>query len=206
MRLIIANYDDLIGFGMDIYNITQQLIKMDYDYIDGLLKEDVGELKQWVPILRQNIDTWRVLLDDDLAIIGYWCFQALKDDIYNQCRKGQLLDESLTEGNVVLLDKSGQVNIYIVGFCISAKYQKGMAFYKLFTSMMKVLNSLMQRDILVNEVIANAYTKVSNRLCSRLGFKYLCDHKNNGKIYSISLEELIIKSNTAKLLNRYRDG
>jgi hypothetical protein len=192
--LLVASYYELVEMGFDIYSIIRETLKMDYDYIEGLKEEDAGQVTQWLSIVKQNPDTLRVLLDSDQRIIGYWHFEALKDDVYSKQLKGQLLDKDITKNNLLSLEKPGHYNLYIVAICIKKEYQKGIVFKKLVVSMLRAIEGLKKKGVFIDEISTNAYTPISQKLCRKMGFEYITDHISQGKIYSAKFEDLVKKN------------
>lgn len=158
--------------------------------MNNLDNHSEGTTKQWVPIFDGFPEMWRVILSNNI-IIGYWDFVILKDEYHDKLIQGELVDSEVLLENLKLNYRNEVNNIYIVGVCIDSEFQGKNLSKLILKSMYELFKSLYDQNIIINELVTNAYTEKGQCFFERLGFKYLREHKHHGKIYKIGFKELL---------------
>lgn len=168
---------------------VKQCMELDYETIDHITPEHEGDIAQWVSIIREHGQTWRILVDDNQQIIGYWHFVPLFDEDYELMKEGDLPDGNIRLDQIPRM-LPGEYNIYFISICLKVLYQKEMAILRLLESIVDVVDELASQDIYLKNVCTLAYTASGKALCKQLGLK-LHKHLAHGDIYTHDMLDLL---------------
>ena len=188
-KLFIADIDDILKWGWNGNKLLRHLIALDYETTDHLNEANEGTPGQWAPVFMDNPDCWKLLAMRDGELVGYWSFFALKDNVFEMVKKGELNDSEITTDNVVALDQPGVYNIYFVIICVKEHYRK-KGFPLLLNSFLEKLNELNTTNRKIHEVCVNAFTDEGKVLSRNFGLKHAVAHKDFGEIYYGTYEHL----------------
>jgi len=181
-KLFIADLDDVVKWGWDGKKLLRHLIALDYETTDNLNEVNEGTPDQWAPVFMKNPDCWKLLAIRDTELVGYWSFFALKDNIFELAKQGQLYDSEITIENVVEIDQPGTYNIYVSIICIKENYRK-KGFTILLNSFIDKLNELTITNRKIDKICVNAFSDEGRVLSKNFGLKQVVSHKEFGKIY-----------------------
>lgn len=136
-------------------------------------------------------DTWRLLITGPGSIVGYWHFVPLFQPEYEMAKRGQLTDSQITTDTVRVLELPGWYNIYFVSICVHPPYRRTLRMRALYKSFFDVITELALEGVFIKEICANAYTRSGEALCKDLGFNFVTNHVDQGKIYSTEFVNLL---------------
>lgn len=190
-HLRIADINDIVIWGWDGTRLLEELIKLDYATIDNLTHVHEGDPEQWGPVFMNHPETWRLLIDTTESIAGYWHIAPLFSPEYELAKTGQLLDSQITVDTLQFFELQGIYDVYFVQVCLHPKHRQLRNTKLLFESFFEVLDKLSAEGILVREVTANAFTQIGISLCRTFHMNRLCDHSNQGTIYSAPIKEML---------------
>lgn len=179
------------GWGWSGEKLLRKFIELDYETLEGLTESDEGNPRQWAPVFTNHPETWRMLLNEDEAIVGYWHFAPLVDRDFGRAMAGELLDSEITADRIATMAVPGHYRIYFVQICLSQGYRTIALKRKLFESLFDVLEALAAEGVYVAEVTANAYTEVGVGLCRDFGLTFACEHKVKGKIFAGTIASVL---------------
>ena len=179
-----ATMTDVERWGWDGKRLLRELIGLDYENLDQLTDRDEGDVMHWTPIFEEHVDTWRLLVDSQRDIIGYWHFLPLFSEDFALAKVGKLIEGDLTVDRIPPL-LHGHYNIYFVTILLKVKYRKSDAKLALFNSVLNTLESLAKDGIFIDEICANAYTPAGEAVCKSFGMTPVADHISHGKIYTL---------------------
>jgi GNAT superfamily N-acetyltransferase len=171
--------------------LLDELIDLDYRTIEGLTQNHEGQTSQWSPVFMDHPDTWRLLITGPGRIVGYWHFVPLFQPEYEIAKQGQLTDSKITADTVRVLELPGWYDIYFVSICVHPPYRRTPRMRALFKAFFDVVTELAREGVFIREVCANAYTGSGDALCKDLGFKFVTNHVDHGKIYSMDFIGLL---------------
>jgi hypothetical protein len=174
----------------NIKKLVDDWILFDYSTIDNLTYEHTGNNKQWIPVILQNFETWRLLFDENKNIIGYWHVVPIFDKYFNQILEGNLLDSELTIDKIPLLIP-GTYNFYIVGVALESKYRDGNTIKILMNSMYEAFENLLDQCVYVKNICALAYSDDGLKLCRNMGLKVVREHCNHGTILNGTIKDFL---------------
>jgi hypothetical protein len=187
----IADVNDILNWGWDGKRLLDELISLDYKTMDGLTPEHEGQTEQWASVFMDHPDTWRLIINSNKDIVGYWHFVPLFDNYYDIAKTGNLLDSQITADKVKLFELPGSYNIYFVSICLLPQMRRTWAIRMLYLSILDVIETLSLDGVFIKEICTNAYTSSGIALCKNFGFSYIGEHVGHGKIFLKSFRELI---------------
>jgi hypothetical protein len=198
---------DLKDINWSYEYLLEQLINIDFQNMQNLQEEDEGDVSFWLPIIKSNTDTLKLVLDNDNKIIGYWHFIPLFDEYFDLSVKGELLD---TDINCEMIPQMipGIYDIYFASIVIIESHKKSIIFKMLLDSLAKTLEDLADYDVYINKISTIAYSSDGKTLARSLGLKYNADGIKYGKIYTGDISDLLKKrfcNNYTVLKNMYSE-
>jgi hypothetical protein len=189
--LTVADIDNVISWGWDGQRLLDELIKLDYQTIEGLTPDHEGHAVQWAPVFMDHPDTWRLLITGPERIVGYWHFVPLFNPEYQEAKQGLLSDGQITTDIVRVMELPGWYDIYFVSICVQPIYRRTPRMRLLYKAFFDVMMELALEGVFIKEVCANAYTRSGEALCKDLGFNFLTNHVDHGKIYLAQFSDLL---------------
>jgi len=181
--LQIASIADTIAWGWNGERLLEELIKLDYETIEGLTSDHEGHVAQWAPVFMDHPDTWRLIIQEPRVIVGYWHFVPLFEKEMRLAKQGKLLDSDITTDKVRFFELEGQYDIYFVSLCIKAEFKRTFAVSPLLRSLLEIIRNLASQGVFFRDICANAYTPSGVSLCKSFDFRELTDHRSHGKVF-----------------------
>lgn len=197
---------DLLALGYTPASIAIQLVENDYITCNGIEQENEGTAEQWEEYLRDDSDTFCYLVDAKNKIVGNWSIVALTDEAFEQAKKGQLLEQDLCLDNTNMLCFPDIYNGYVLAFSILPEHRTMQNYNLIIESFWAQLEEYSENGIFFREWCINVFGREIEALVKRMGFKYVCDNKVYGKIYTCSfipLPDLPILKKYKKLQENY---
>lgn len=207
--LSIADITNVHEWGWNGHKLLDELIRIDYETIDGLTEIHEGNTEQWAPVFMDHPDTWRLLIYGNKQIVGYWHFVPLFEKEHKLAKNGKFMESHITSDTVKCFELPGLYDIYVVSICLDCEYRRTIAFQLLFDSLMKVLLDLANNGVFIREIVTNAYTPSGISLAKSLGMTYHTDHIDKGKIYVSRIKQLLNHgywNRYIRLLTLYENG
>jgi len=205
-RIFIADCPTVRSWGWTEQMQVKECMNLDYNTVQGLTQEHEGRMEQWTSIIRENEDTWRLLVNDSKEIIGYWHFVPLFDEEFENAKNGHLLDSDITVDKIPIL-LPGIYNIYFICINIKQMYQKTKAIQLMLDSLMNVLADFAEQEVFFEKVCAQAYTDSGTALCKSLGLKYHKKHFDSGDVYIQNVLDILERpyfKRNGMLLEQYK--
>lgn len=191
-RLTVGNIENIINLGWDGAELLRSLIALDYRVIAGLKVDHEGEVDQWVPVFMNHPQTWRVVFDMEMTIVGYWHFVPLCSSYFQTAQEGRLLDSEITIEKLEFFELPGWYDIYFVTLELLPQYRNPRGFGLLFSSLIDVISELAVDKIFIRNICTNAYTVKSISLCRALGLTRTGPHTAaGGDVYEGSFETVV---------------
>jgi len=170
--------------------LLEVLIDFDYETIARLTPNAEVDSRQWVPIFANNLDTWRLLVDDADLVVGYWHFVALTPEYAERCKVGELIEAEFSANNIRPMDKPGVYDIYMVSVCLAPKYQRTGVSDAMMKSFVDVIDELAVKGVAVRNVYTNAYSEKGKRHIQKQGYEIVADHGEHGQIAVSTIEKI----------------
>jgi hypothetical protein len=180
---------DAMKINWNLKDLISESIKLDYEAFDDLTPEHTGTVKQWVNVNKHS-ELWRVLVDENNKMIGYWNMVPLYDDSFEKAINGEVLDSEISVDMIPIL-LPGVYNVYFVAICLDEKYRNTRSIGVLLQSVVQVAEELAENDIYIDKICAQAYSESGRALCKTLKFDYVKEHIDHGEIYQGTMHHLI---------------
>jgi hypothetical protein len=178
------------------------------DIVDQLIP-DAGD--DWrpprellVPVYYNYPQTWRLLVNQEDDIVGFWRFAPLTPEQYDRARNRRFLDKELTMDALSLFNLSGVYDVYVTFMGIVPLYNIG--FPRLFSSFFSVLDERYREGIYIGSICANALTPLGRKWCDEIGMRPLGQHQRRGHVYEDNMVDILerFESDRAPLLKIFR--
>lgn len=186
----IVDISTLQKMGWTIKDYVEAATILSYETIDGLTEEHNGEIEKQIPIITEQPENRRILLDENNKMIGMWSFKPFYDDVFQKAKNGELFDIEITPAMMPTLIP-GIYNIYFSNICLKDKYRKTMVFKILLFSIIELIEKWANEGIYINEICAQAYSDSGRNLCRSIGLKFIKNHIDHGDIYCGFVYDLI---------------
>lgn len=104
--------DAALADGISAWQIAENLVDIDVSLFSQVgLTETIGTPQDWHDVMVAHPDTWRVFVNDDGRVLGYWFFVCPKREIFLEACFGNYPEDKITVDTLRDI-KSGPVNIY----------------------------------------------------------------------------------------------
>lgn len=186
------------------------------DIVDRLIP-DAGD--DWrprrellVPVYYNYPQTWRLLVNQEDNIVGFWRFAPLTREKYDRARNRLFLDKELTMDALCSFNIPGIYDVYIAFIGLLPLYNIG--FHRLFSSFFTVLDDLSRSDIYIGSICANALSPLGRKWCDEIEMRRLGEHKIRGYVYEDRMINILerfesdrapLLKNFSPLVQRYRE-
>jgi hypothetical protein len=187
------NLYNILEMKWNLNDFMDEWIKIDFDSIEDITPDYIGEREQWIPIILLHSDTWRVLVDKSNKIIGYWHMTSVDEEYYEKLKNGIILDGEVNIDMISLMIP-GRHKIYFIGICLLDEYKKTRAIKLILDSLFKSFESMAKDYIFIDEMCTLAYSKNGIKLSEGMGFSFFKDLDSNGIIYKATISDLLKKS------------
>lgn len=183
-NLRVASLPDLKRWNWDTEILLNHLLAIDYELMEHLSPNHAGNTAQWAPAFVQNPNTWRILVNKENTVGGYWHFTPLFKEELALAKTGLLLDSTITPDKIAPIDDiPGVYDAYIVAICMLPDFRNAKNMQLLFGSFLDALDTLAENSSYIREVVANGYTQHGVRLCRAFQMDSFCKHSEHGEIF-----------------------
>ncbi|WP_315834797.1 toll/interleukin-1 receptor domain-containing protein [Bradyrhizobium prioriisuperbiae] len=168
----IANINDVIGWGWEdpAKRLAEILVRLDNKLLGFSDPRDEGTVEQWEEIFWNHSEHWRLLVDNDDNIVGYWEMHLLFDEFYREVKVGRIAEDELSMEMMPDFHFGGDYPAYLSMIGIEPGH-KNDGIGLLIESFFFVLLAGAFKRLFVSEITARAWTKDGKRLCRQLGMK-----------------------------------
>ena len=188
VKLEVEDWYGLQERGFTVERRTMINSKLAYDNIEGLTEASGGTPEQWIASSYNNPDGRSYLLADG-QLCGYWHFEFVGPELYERIRAGQLDDHDLTADKVRRPCEPDTYDIYVVCVLVDKKFRGIDASRLLYESLMNRIFELRAKGIVIDRIIANAFTSEGVSMCRSFGLTEVGPHKEEGIIFEGRLSE-----------------
>jgi len=187
-------YSDLIKLGYKPKEIIMDLIKIDKDTMPEMPEELAGSSDTWIAQLEANPYRVAVIVLRK-RIIGYLTMDALTKMDYKKTLKGKLHEDKIKP---IKLEPGRKYNFYLTSIAVFKKYRNFKILLHITDMFFDILRNYAQKKIIVENLVANAYSSEGEFMCKLFDMNYLKDHISDGKIYHIQLYPIDVEHNFIK--------
>ncbi len=178
--------------------LLDRLIYLDYADMQGITKEEEGTRDNWVSVFKKSPYSSRYLVDNNLNILGYWHFVALKEELFKKAKKGLMLDYEITADKVYSLDKKGRYKMYFVETVTHPDITNTDAAAMLDESFYDSVYDFARSGIFFTERLTNAITPNAVKRAIGFGMKFVAKNIYRGSIYSAKMTDFLLRNATRR--------
>ncbi len=181
----IATYEDLIKRGYTAATIAMQLVENDYIVCNGIGDANEGSAAQWEEILRDHNDSVIYLLNEEGRIVGDFNIIALPEELMEKAKKGEFLECDLSYDEVEFTGFPGEYHGYILALGTLPDYRNTKNTMMLLNEWVRCLEEQSEAGVFYKDICINVFNRETEAVVKGMGFKYLCDNVEFGKIYAL---------------------
>lgn len=183
----VMSYDDIISGQGNIDAIRDEIVSI----VNSVISPDNNEGLQSNLTMLENIsESWRVLLNKDGDLVGYWVFVALQEEYFERAKKGTLNEAEISLETIEFIDFPGTYKGYLLLSGTKPEARTAMLVQKLYESMALHFEHLATRGIFFDEICAVAESPMGISAMRKLGMKEICAHEFGGKVFAGSLSKI----------------
>ncbi len=201
-----VTYDELISLGYTSSSIAIQLVENDYITYNGISEANEGTAEQWEELLRDFSDNCGYMINSENKIVGDWNLTALSDEMIELALEGKLLEKDITYDDVSFLGFPGDHNGYILALGLLPDYRSNKNHMKMLSDWIRYVTELSEQGVFFKRWCINVFNKECEALVKGMGFKYICNNIEFGKIYAIDflpLPKVKFFTSNKRLLENY---
>jgi hypothetical protein len=189
--LRVGDIDNVVSWQWSGEDLLKRLIALDYEMFPDISDAHEGNPGQWAPVFMDHPETWRIVFAPPNQIVGYWHFVPLFEDTYQAARAGELRDSEITTDKVKVFELPGSYKIYLVSIGLLPRFRRTKAFKLLLNSLFDVLLTLGRDGILIDSVLANAFTTSGTAMCRTFGMHHLRSHLERGEVFEADMATIL---------------
>jgi hypothetical protein len=182
---------------------------------------DEGTPEDWAGVFRDYPDTWRLILNDDNDVLGYWHIAPLQADYMERIRKGTFKAGEVTADKLELFQFKGTFDIFFVIVVLADVLQgtvgknstptNALAIRKaLRHSFFATLMELAVREVFVRELVADVWTGQGKQFFKHFGLTEVipCPREDIAALCVGRIETVLgrhARRDYPRLVDRYRE-
>lgn len=159
-------YDSVLLSAEEIYNYSVR-------------KDDI---EKWLKIRKANADLF-IGMSFSGMLIGHLGAVALSNTEYINMKSGLLNEDEISSSS---LSMSTIDYLYFPTIVIKKDFRKPLLVKNLILNFFKFIFQSKKLETL-KSIVVNVYTPEGRHLCEKLGFEFLCEHKDGGEVYELLL-------------------
>ena len=185
-----VKYEELINLGYNAKKIATQLVENDYIVYNGIGEENEGTACQWEKFVQNSTETFQYLINGENKIVGDWSILALNPEMFEQAKKGLLLEKDITYEASQMILFPGDYFGYVLAITILPDYRNMSNYMKIITSFFQQIERYAEHGIFFKEWCMNVFSAEIENLIKGLGFNFLTNNIVWGKIYHLQFTPL----------------
>lgn len=194
-------------YGITLEKVRGQLENIIADFQEKFDTKQSG-LKEGLKILDLLGDDWRIILDQENQVAGYWVFIALNDESFEKAKQGIFDEKDISLENIDFIDLPGEYNGYLWMMGTNPKKWTTKLQMLLVQSLIEYIEDNAQRGLFFSSICSLAESRQSISIRTKIGLKVIAEHFNGGEICFLDMRS--IKNNNffakyGKLVECYED-
>lgn len=189
----IMSYEDLLNSDKDMDAVKIEIANIVNSVIDP---ENNEGLENSLSMLENISENWRVILDKNGVIVGYWVFVALQQEYFERAKIGELNEEEITLETIEFIDFPGVYKGYLLLSGIKPQARTAELVQRLYDSMILHFQELATRGIFFDEICGIAESPMGMSALRKLGMSKVCEHQFGGTVHLCDMRNI---SNNAYL-------
>lgn len=200
----IMSYEDLLNSDKDMNAVKVEIANIVNSVIDP---ENNEGLDNSLAMLENISENWRVILDKNGEIVGYWVFVALQQDYFERAKLGELNEEEITLDTIEFIDFPGVYKGYLLLSGIKPQARTAALVQRLYDSMIIHWQDLATRGIFFDEICGIAESPMGMSALRKLGMSKICEHQFGGSVLLCDMRNISDNSHLSsfgELVRLYR--
>lgn len=180
----VKSYTDLIDADSDIDEIRAEITSIVNSVIPA---ENNQGLENHMKILENISENWRVILDQDNQLVGYWVFVALPTEYFERAKSGELNEKEITLDTIEYIDFPGTYHGYLLLSGTKPEARTAELVQELYRSLAAHLEQLAAKGIFFDEICAVAESPAGKSALRKMGMSKIGTHFFGGDVLACSL-------------------
>lgn len=181
------------NFNLDDFRIMENI---EHSYF---LNENISSAEEVLKWYERNSLTCIGVRNSKNEIIASVNILPLKNEVFKDIYENKMNEADVTYEQIEVYENNKSYLLYLSSISIDENYRNN---YKVITTLLRgcinLLNILIERDIKIEKVMADASTIHGEKICKKLlKMEYIRDTSHNSKIYIIDGNEFI------NIINRF---
>ena len=181
------SYEDLLNSDKDMEAVKIEIANIVNSVIDP---ENNEGLENSLAMLENISENWRVILDKNGAIVGYWVFVALQQEYFERAKIGELNEEEITLETIEFIDFPGVYKGYLLLSGIKPQARTAELVQRLYDSMILHFQELATRGIFFDEICGIAESPMGMSALRKLGMSKVCEHQFGGTVHLCDMKNI----------------
>ena len=203
----VVSPQDFRRYGITLEEVKEQLEGIIADFQEKFNTKQSG-LKEGLTILDLLGDDWRIILDQENQVAGYWVFIALNDENFEKAKQGIFDENDISLEKIDFIDLPGEYNGYLWMMGTNPKKWTTELQLLLVQSLIEYIEDNAQRGLFFSSICSLAESRQSISIRTKIGMKIIAEHFNGGKVCFLDMKN--IKNNKffakyGKLIECYED-
>ena len=203
----VVSPQELYRYGITLEKVKEQLEGIIADFQEEFDTKQSG-LKEGLKLLDLLGDDWRIILDQENQVAGYWIFIALNDESFEEAKQGIFDEKDISLENIDFIDLPGEYNGYLWMMGTNPKKWTTELQLLLVQSLIEYIEDNAKRGLFFSSICSLAESRQSISIRTKIGMKVIAEHFNGGKVCFLDMKN--IKNNRffvkyGKLIECYED-
>jgi DNA-binding winged helix-turn-helix (wHTH) protein len=180
-----CSYKQLIELGYTPQRIAERLVENDIAlYGDLGIDKNEGPTSLWESFLSAYPETFQYALNSQNEIVGNWSLLCPTESHIEQIEKGMLLEANFDISETAFIHWPGEYIGYILNFSLNEGYTNQDNYLLLFDLLLRQMLAWARRGVFFSKFYVNCFRSEHESMFKGLGFHFLVDNRENGRIYS----------------------
>lgn len=179
-------------------------LDMKYFDIDNSDQFTIEKCMNWFEI---NNTIYTMIKDVQTnKVVAYINAAPITDECYEDIREGKYADAEINDEHIVSYDLPGLYNLYFASVVVDQSYQNIGILKYIYDTFVEKMIKLLERDIVIERVIADAISSKGRKFCELFGMKKIKNETNhNSTIYEVKMfpPQFKVSSKATKKLYDY---
>ncbi len=181
----VMSYNDIVGGEGNIDSIKNEIVSI----VENLIPVETSAESN-MSLLENISENWRVLLNKEGDLVGYWVFVALQEEYFECAKAGSLNEADITMETIEFIDFPGTYKGYILLSGTKPEARTASLVQRLYESMALHFEYLASCGVFFDEICAVAASPMGMSAMRKMGMKDICAHDFGGKVFYTCLSNI----------------
>ena len=186
-KYTVLGFNDLVSADISIENVKNEILALVGAVMSG---ESNANLKRNLEMLEEIRENWKVIVNQDLQVVGFWIFVALPDELYEKAIEGKLDESTITLDNIEYIEFPGTYNGYLLSSGLNKESRSTSLVQMLYNSFAIHLQELAVNKIFLNSLCAVAESPTGRSTMRGMGMVEVCKHERIGTVFQCDFSKI----------------